>query len=74
MEFDLDHIFTYHPPSPEQQQQYEAVRSAAKEFCKVVLENSPKSADQTVAVRLIREAVMVTNAAIATNGRIYKEP
>lgn len=71
--FDLDHLFRYHSPTPEKQVQYEAIRAAAKEFARVIEANSPSSADQSVAIRCIREAVMNANAAIALDGRIFVE-
>lgn len=71
-EFDLDNIFTYHAATPEQVSQYQFIRDAAKHFASVVIENSPKCADQTVAIRHIREAAMIANAAIALDGKLYK--
>jgi len=67
--FDLDHIFKYHSPTPEQLPKYEAIRAAAKVFAAVVIENTPRSADQTASIRLLREAVMTANASIALSGR-----
>jgi len=67
--FDLDHIFKYHSPTDEQLPKYEAIRAAAKVFAAVVIENTPRSADQTAAIRLLREAVMTANASIALGGR-----
>lgn len=72
-EFDLDNIFSYHAPTPEQIQQYQAIREAAKVFAQVVVDNSPRSADRSVAIRKIREAVMIANAAIALDGNLYKD-
>jgi hypothetical protein len=66
---DLDEIFKYHAPSPEQIEQYAEVRAAAKHFAQVVLAQVPASPDQTTAIRKIREAVMTANAAIALGGR-----
>lgn len=66
---DLDDIFSYHVPEPDQILKYQTIRDAAKVFAAVVLDNTPLSADQTVAVRKIREAVMVANASIALNGK-----
>lgn len=66
---DLDHIFTYHPPEPGDQERYIAIRDAGKEFARTILENTPGSADQTAAIRKVREAVMTANAAIALKGR-----
>ena len=48
---------------------YEAIRAAGREFARVVVALTPPSADQTTAVRTIREAVMWANAAIACEGR-----
>lgn len=65
----LEAIFTYHAPTEEQLPKYQAIRCAALEFAEVVVRNTPASADQTAAVRKIREAVMTANAAIALNGQ-----
>lgn len=63
---ELDNWFTYHPPvSPEQAATYVALREAAKTFAEAVVRYTPPSADQTEAVRKVREAVMTANAAIA---------
>lgn len=64
-EADIENWFSYHAPKSEQIANYTAIRDAAKFFAKVVLENTPAGADQTAAVRKIREAVMTANAAIA---------
>lgn len=65
----LQHWFTYHKPSPDQLPKYEAIRDAGLAFAKVLVENTPPSADQTAAVRKVREAVMTANAAIACEGK-----
>lgn len=72
--FDLDHIFTYHPPEPDDLRRYAAIRKAAKEFARIIVANTPPSADQSDAVRKIREAVMTANAAIALKGRLHLDP
>lgn len=69
IEEDLEDIFSYHKPTADQLPKYEAVREAAKLFAKVVRDNCPASADRTVAIRKIREAVMVANASIALEGK-----
>lgn len=68
-ETDLRHWFTYHPATPEQRGQYETIRRAAFLFACVILEATPPSADQTAAIRKIREALMTAGAAIACEGR-----
>lgn len=62
---DIDNIFSYHPPKGDQVERYNAIREAGKAFALVLLENTPASPDQTVAIRKVREAVMTANAAIA---------
>ena len=66
---DLENWFTYHAPQAGQQEKYLALRLAAKAFAVAVVEHTPSCPDQTVAVRKIREAVMVANQAIACGGR-----
>lgn len=61
--------FTYHTPTPEQLPKYEAIRSKARELAEVLIANTPTSADQSAAIRLLREAVMTANASIACGGQ-----
>ncbi len=62
---ELDRLFAYHAPTDEQVPRYTAINEAAKQFAIVVLENTPTCADQSAAIRLIREARMTANAAVA---------
>jgi hypothetical protein len=62
---DLDHLFKYHTPRPDQLPRYEEIRRFGKAFAKIVVESCPPGPDTTTAVRKIREAVMTANAAIA---------
>jgi len=66
-----DHLsswFTYHAVKPEQIEKYQKIRSAALRLAETIISNTPSSADQTTAIRKIREAVMTANASIACNG------
>lgn len=65
----LDDLFTYHPPTEAQIPKYEEIRTAAKRFAQIVVNNTPVCADQSAALRKIREAVMTANAAIALGGQ-----
>lgn len=67
-ETQIDDIFTFHD-DPAKIPAYQNVREAAKQFAKVLVKNTPACADQTAAVRKVREAVMTANAAIALDGR-----
>ena len=66
----VEEIFTYHAPVGDDPQKYEAIRSKAKELAKVILENTPPCADQSAAIRQLREAVMTANASIALKGLV----
>ena len=65
----LDHWFTHHPPEGDQVERYQRVRAAGKQFAEAILRDTPPSADQSAALRKVREAVMTANAAIACRGR-----
>lgn len=64
-EEEIDDIFTYHAPHGDQQQRYQTIREAARQFAKVLVANSKPSADQTDAIRSLRNCVMTVNASIA---------
>jgi glucose-6-phosphate 1-dehydrogenase len=62
---DIEAMFTYHSPKGDQPQRYQAIRESAKELAMVIIVSTPPSADQTAAIRLLRECVMTANASIA---------
>lgn len=64
---DIENLFTYHAPKGDQPQRYERIRAEAKVLAQVILDCTPSCADQTAAIRHLREAVMTANAAIACN-------
>jgi hypothetical protein len=68
-EDNLRNWFTYHAPKPEQLPKYLEIREAGLAFAAVILKNTPPSADQSVAIRKIREVVMVANQSIACDGQ-----
>jgi len=57
--------FSYHAPEGDQQARYQDIRHYGSEFAMSIARNTPPSADQTAAIRKVREAVMTANAAIA---------
>lgn len=65
----LDNWFNYHKPSEDQIPKYAAIRSIGMLMAQTIVEHAPPSADTTAAIRLIREAVMTANAAIACGGK-----
>jgi hypothetical protein len=66
---DLDELFSYHPVEADQVAKYMAIRAAAKQFAQTILDNTPRSADQSASIRKLREAVMTANASIALKGK-----
>lgn len=66
----LNDVFTYHPPTDEDKVAYAAIRAVARELAAIILAQTPPCADQQAAIRLLREAVMTANAAIATRGAV----
>jgi hypothetical protein len=64
---DLKNVFSYHQPIGDQAERYVKIRDAAYELALVIVDCTPASADQTAAIRKLREAVMTANAAIACN-------
>ena len=65
----IDDIFSYHRPSEDQLPKYEAIREGARQFARILVANTPGSADQSVAIRQLRELVMTANASIALGGK-----
>ena len=66
---ELDNWFSYHKPEGDQASRYERLRAAGKALAEVIVAETPASADQTVAIRKIREAIMAANSAIACGGK-----
>jgi len=65
----LKDIFTYHAPDADQRVAYEKLRNAAYDFAVALTELTPPSADQSAALRKLRECVMTANACIALHGK-----
>jgi len=66
---DLENWFTYHAPKPDDPPKYLAIREAGLLLAKTIRDNTPACADQTAAIRKVREAVATANASIACEGR-----
>ena len=63
----LNNDFVYHSPKNDQPERYVIIREAAKLFATVIVENSPPSREQSVALTDLDKIVMLVNAAIARN-------
>lgn len=64
----LEHWFIYHPPTQEDVERYARINDAARDLARVIMETCPECADQSAALRLVREARMTANSAIACKG------
>jgi hypothetical protein len=65
----LENWFTYHDTQDtEVIATYTQIREAALNLARTIAQLTPESADQTAAIRKVREAVMTANAAIACSG------
>ncbi len=64
----LQSWFTYHKPEEGQPEKYEKLRAAGLALAETIVELTPASADQTAAIRKVREAIFTANAAIACGG------
>lgn len=65
----IENWVTYHAPTEEQIPRYHAIKEAARAFLTAILTVTPPCADQSAALRLVREARMTANAAIACDGK-----
>lgn len=63
-------VFARRAPTTAQEQPLENIRVAAEQFARAILQNTPACADQTVAVRCVRDAVMNATAAVLTEGLV----
>ena len=68
-EVEIENWFTYHKPDPQDNESYYEIRNGAKHLAQLIVKHAPASADQTAAIRLLRECVMTANAAIACKGK-----
>ena len=64
---DLDNIFVYHAPKADQPDRYVALRAAGKALAAAIVQMTPASREQSVALTNVQQAIMWANAAIAIN-------
>ena len=64
---DVQNTFTYHPPTGTQTKRYEGLRIAAARVARAFMQDCPESAERTLAIRALQQAVMWANASIAIN-------
>jgi hypothetical protein len=64
---DIENIFTYHAPKDDQQERYEKLREHAKALALQIIELTPYSREQSLALTHLETANMFANASIARN-------
>ncbi len=64
---DLDNRFTYHAPHGDQIARYGMLRGAARNYAQIIVELTPQSREQAVALTNLEQATFWANAAIARN-------
>lgn len=64
---ELERRFTYHSPKNDQPERYRALRGYAKHFAKLIVEITPSSREQSIALTKLEEASFWANASIARN-------
>lgn len=62
----LQNWFKYHEPTTGQNEAYRELREKGLELAETILRVVPEGADQSDAIRKVRESVMTANAGIAT--------
>lgn len=63
----LDRDFTYHPPKGDQAERYQTIRAEAHKLARKIVQLSPPSREQSLALTNLEDAVFWSNAAIARN-------
>lgn len=57
--------FTHHPPTDDQAARYIELRAAAAGLAELIINSTPPSREQSLAITALEESVMWANAAIA---------
>lgn len=70
---ELETLFTYHAPRPDQRPRYVILRALAKQFAQGIMLMVENGKERGVAVQKVREAVMWANAGIAMEKQTPKQ-
>ncbi len=66
---EIDNIFTYHPPQPEEIVTYTTLREMGKTVATTINNICPDSIEKTKSIQKIEEAIMWANAAVARHNK-----
>lgn len=64
---DISNRFMYHAPRGDQQPRYAALRDRARELALMIVDLTPISREQSLALTKLEECIMHANSAIARN-------
>jgi hypothetical protein len=67
MSYNLETNFTYHAPFGDQPERYNQLRSQARSLADTILNLTPQSREQSLALTNLEQAIFWANAAIARN-------
>lgn len=62
---EIEHRFTYHPPTGDQPDKYGKIRTRAKDYAILLTHLCPESRELSIALTKLDEVVFWANAAIA---------
>jgi len=62
---ELQNRFTYHSPKSGQPEKYQALREKARELATLIVNLTPESREQSLAITELENAIFWANAAIA---------
>ena len=63
----IENDFTYHPPTEEQQVRYRALREKTKDLALFIIDSTPMSREQSIALTKLEEVIFFANASIVRN-------
>jgi hypothetical protein len=63
----IENNFVYHAPKGDQLVRYQLIRDTAKQFALLLVDNTPTSREQSLALTQLEDATMWANASIARN-------
>lgn len=69
----INNMFTYHAPNPNQILRYQLIRDEAKQLGHTIINCCPSSRERSAAITLLQNAVMMANASIAVNEKDVNE-
>jgi len=67
MAYPIDNNFSYHSPVGDQQERYQQLRQQGKALARLILELTPESREQSLALTNLEQAIFWANSSISRN-------